>query len=184
MPLRIPPQVRQQLFSTSSRARTTMPANFHSYKPTPAQFPLHTTSAARLGSIGRWYLPTMALITVGMSYYLPTTLFPPIETPPGPRTVKLEAANRQIGFAVSNSLEEHNHKQHQEPSQEERNMMLLELYGERNSLEDMERALSGHGVVETRAVGQSERNKMMDEAYGERKSLKDLERALEVYEVQ
>jgi hypothetical protein len=83
-----------------------------------------------------------------------------------------------------NALEEQNNKENQTMTQEEKNMMLLEMYGEGNSLEDLERAVSGHGVMTGKKTGQSERNKMLTEAYGERKSLKDVERALMVYEVQ
>lgn len=125
----------------------------------------------------------MALIAVGM-IYLPISSFLPSSPPPSRRTVTLDSANRKIGFAIANALEEHNNKQNQAMSQEERNMMLMEAYGERNSLEDMERALSGHGVTRGNTTRQSQRNKMLNEAYGERKSLKDMERALEVYEVQ
>lgn len=83
-----------------------------------------------------------------------------------------------------NALEEQNNKQGQTMTQEEKNMMLLAMYGEGNSLEDLERAVSGHDVMTGKKAGQSERNKMLADAYGERQSLKDMERALQVYEVQ
>jgi len=83
-----------------------------------------------------------------------------------------------------NALEDHNKQQNNDMSQEERNMMLMEAYGERNSLEDLEKAFNGHGVLSGRRTGQSDRHRLLTEAYGERKSLKDVERALQVYEVQ
>jgi hypothetical protein len=124
----------------------------------------------------------MALIAVGMAYLPISSMLP---TPPSSRrTVTLDSANRQIGFAIMNALEDQNIKQNQAMTQEEKNMMLLEMYGEGNSLEDLERAVSGHGVMTGKKTAQSERNKMLTEAYGERKSLNDMERALRVYEVQ
>jgi hypothetical protein len=124
----------------------------------------------------------MALIAVGIAYLPINSVLS--ATPPSRRTLSLDSANRHIGFAIMNALEDQNNKQNQAMSQEEKNMMLLEMYGEGNSLEDLERAVSGHGVMTGKKTGQSERNKMLTEAYGERKSLKDMERALMVYEVQ
>jgi hypothetical protein len=104
----------------------------------------------------------------------------------------LDRANRQIGFAIANALEEHNLSRRRaevvesvellEVAQAERNRMLLEAYGSRDSLQDMEKALemSAHTVV----VDQRERNRRLLEAYGDKSSLKDMERAMQVYEVQ
>lgn len=100
------------------------------------------------------------------------------------RTINtLDAANRHIGFGITNALNEANRKVHQslEPTQEQKNMMLLEMYGERSSLEDMERAIAS---IESRTVSQKDKNKMLEEAYGDKSSLKDLERAMQLYEVQ
>jgi hypothetical protein len=113
----------------------------------------------------------MALIAVGM-------------TLTSRRTIStLDAANRHIGFGITNALNEANRKVHMalEPSQEEKNMILLEMYGERSSLEDMERAIAS---MESRIASHKDRNKILEEAYGDKSSLKDLQRAMELYEVQ
>jgi|TARA_R110002003_G_scaffold116_30_gene10328 hypothetical protein len=101
----------------------------------------------------------------------------------GRRTAsKLDAANRNIGFGITNHLHDLNRKVHlSEPTQEEKNMMLLDMYGERSSLEDMERAIAG---LDSRGKTPKDRNKMLDEAYGDKSSIKDLYRAMEIYEVQ
>lgn len=95
----------------------------------------------------------------------------------------LDAANRHIGFGITNALNEANRKVHQalEPTQEEKNMALMEMYGERNSLEDMERAFAG---ITSKVASPKDRNKILEEAYGDKSSLKDLERAMQLYEVQ
>jgi len=100
------------------------------------------------------------------------------------RTINtLDAANRNIGFGVTNALNEANRKVHQvlEPSQEQKNMILLEMYGERSSLEDMERAIAG---IESRIANRKDRSKILEEAYGDKSSIKDLQRAMQLYEVQ
>lgn len=117
------------------------------------------------------YLPTMALVAVGM-------------TMTSRRTINtLDAANRHIGLGITNALNEANRKVHQvlEPTQEQKNMMLLEMYGERSSLDDMERAIAG---IEARIANYQDRNKLLEEAYGDKSSIKDLQRAMELYEVQ
>ncbi|KAF1917325.1 hypothetical protein BDU57DRAFT_161637 [Ampelomyces quisqualis] len=116
-----------------------------------AQLTSTANTVPRVGKIARWYLPTMALIAAG--------------------------------FGITNALNEANRKAHQalEPTQEQKNMILLEMYGERSSLEDMERAIAG---IESRVAGAKNRNKMLEEAYGDKSSLKDLERAMQMYEVQ
>jgi hypothetical protein len=95
----------------------------------------------------------------------------------------LEAAIGQIGYGITNALNEANRKVHMtnEPTQEEKNMILLEMYGERSSLEDMERAVAG---MEARLAAQKDRSKILEEAYGDKSSLKDIERAMQIYEVQ
>ena len=125
----------------------------------------------------------MALIVVGMIYPSDNSLLS-ASGALSHRPVTLNAANRRIGFAITNALEDHNNQQSLYMSQEERNAMLLEAYGDRNSLEDLERAFNGHGMLSGKKMGQSERNRLLAEAYGERKSLKDVEKALQVYEVQ
>ncbi|PSN73886.1 hypothetical protein BS50DRAFT_566809 [Corynespora cassiicola Philippines] len=120
----------------------------------------------------------MAAIAVGM-IYIPSSLFAPA---PGRRTVTLDEANRQIGFSIMNHLDQHN-KRANGMTQEERNQLLMEAYGERSSLEDMERAIAGLDEVNRRA-GPNERNDVLEEAYGSRSSLKDIRRAMEIYEVQ
>ncbi|KAH8724298.1 hypothetical protein GQ44DRAFT_708953 [Phaeosphaeriaceae sp. PMI808] len=167
MSFRIAPLLRQRFFTTSSRARTALPIEHL------AAAELSTTSSAipKLGRIARWYLPTMALIAVGM-------------TLSSRRTINtLGVANRHIGFGIANALHENNRKVHMkpEPTQEQKNLMLMDMYGSRSSLEDMERAVAG---LETRIASEKDKNKILEEAYGDRSSIKDLRRAMEIYEVQ
>jgi hypothetical protein len=117
------------------------------------------------------YLPAMAAVAAGMAL----TSHGTINT--------LEAAIGHIGYGITNALNEANRKVHMssEPTQEEKNMILLEMYGERSSLEDMERAIAG---MEARLAAQKDRNKILEEAYGDKSSLQDLQRAMQIYEVQ
>lgn len=128
------------------------------------------------------YLPTMAAIALGM-IYVPKQLYLPASSLPGRRTVTLRDANGHIGFGITNALNDANRQVHMaiEPTQEQKNMMLMDSYGERSSLEDMERAIAG---LEARHTSQADRNKALEEAYGERGSIKDLQRAMQIYEVQ
>jgi hypothetical protein len=129
----------------------------------------------------------MALLAVGM-VYLPASYFTP--PPQHRRTVTLDSANRQINFAITNALDHHNHSQSPTTQahlpQEEKTRMLLDAYGERSRLEDMERAfeMMSLGQEETRTGDPRERNRRLLDAYGEKTSLRDLERAMEIYEVQ
>ncbi|KAH7076016.1 hypothetical protein FB567DRAFT_563485 [Paraphoma chrysanthemicola] len=87
-----------------------------------------------------------------------------------------------VGFGITNHLHDLNRKVHlSEPTQEERNMMLLNMYGERSSLEDMERAIAG---LDSQAKPPMSKNQALEEAYGDKSSIKDLYRAMEIYEVQ
>ncbi|OAK97140.1 hypothetical protein IQ06DRAFT_255258 [Phaeosphaeriaceae sp. SRC1lsM3a] len=167
MSFRIAPLIRQRLFTTSSRARTALPMG----DVATAQLATTAKAVPRLGRIARWYLPTMALIAGGMALTSRRT----INT--------LDAANRHIGFGITNALNEANRKVHQalEPSQEEKNMALMEMYGERSTLEDMERAIAG---IAAKAASPKDKRKILEEAYGDKSSLKDLERAMQIYEVQ
>jgi GAF domain-containing protein len=134
----------------------------------------------------------MALLAVGIMYLPTSYLTPPSPAPvPTRRTVTLDSANRQIGFAIANALEQHNRSQAPSAqaaalSQEEKNRALLDAYGERSSLEDMERAFEMMSLGEAREgrMDPQERNRRLLEAYGEKTSLRDLERAMEIYEVQ
>lgn len=94
----------------------------------------------------------------------------------------LDAAICDIGLSITNALNEANRRAHiaLEPTQEEQNRSLLEMYGERSSLEDMERAIAG---INARASKQKDKSKVLEEAYGGRGSLEDLERAMQLYEV-
>ncbi|KAF2875052.1 hypothetical protein BDV95DRAFT_626597 [Massariosphaeria phaeospora] len=182
MSRRIPSQVGQHLFSTSTRTRTTLPSVFHS-AATP-QLTVTAASVPQLGRIGRWYLPTMVLVAIG-TLYIPTSLYTPARQP-SRRTVTLGEANRNIGYAVSNALGHNNSEatKNVQVTQEERNMMLLNAYGERSSLEDIERALAGLDTSTAKPTGPAERRRALEDAYGERKSLRDVERAMRIYEVQ
>ena len=123
------------------------------------------------------YLPSMAAIAIGMRFYLASS------SQQSRSIVTLDAANRHIGFGVTNALHEANRKAHMasEPTQEEKNQLLMNLYGERSSIADMERAFAG---LETTPVSAKDRAKLLEEAYGDRGSIKDLEKAMQLYEVQ
>jgi len=168
MVFRFAPLLRQRLFTTSARARSAIQQE----DVAAAQLTSTTTAVPKLGKIARWYLPTMAAIALGMAM---TSSRRTINT--------LDAANRHIGFGVTNALNDANRKVHQilEPTQEEKNQRLMEMYGSRSSLEDMERAIAG---LDSKKSGPQDRSKILEEAYGDRGSLKDLQRVMELYEVQ
>ena len=124
----------------------------------------------------------MAAIALGMMY-IPKQFYPSEHAFPGRRNVTLGHANTNIGFGVTSALNDVNRRVHvaHEPTQQEKNMMLMDSYGERSSLEDMERAIT---ELEARLRYQKDRHKLLEEAFGERKSIKDLERAMQIYELQ
>jgi hypothetical protein len=101
---------------------------------------------------------------------------------PTKRTVTLGEANRHISLGVANQLGQLSQQANQ-PTQEERNQAILNLYGDRSSLEDMEKALAGY-QSDTRLTGPLERRRRLEEAYGDRSSLKHVRRAMQIYEVQ
>jgi hypothetical protein len=125
----------------------------------------------------------MALIAAGMIYltshlvsrffgaYITSFIAASISHP-------LDLANRHIGFAIANALEDQNGPT--PLTQELRNSMLLDAYGARSTLEDMERVLEFKEPI----MGEHERRKALLEAYGDRSSLKDMKKAMELYEVQ
>ncbi|RMZ66986.1 set domain [Pyrenophora seminiperda CCB06] len=193
--LRTSTLVRQRLFTTSARARHAI-----SFQDAAAAHMASTPGASavpRLGKVARWlvpkldhtmpirlltnptrYLPTMAMVAAGMIYFPRGTASAQPRRP-----LTLGDANANIGFGVTNALNEANRKVHValEPTQEQRNQMLMDSYGERSSLEDMERALAG---LEAKLSAQKDRATMLEEAYGGRASIEDLQRAMELYEVQ
>ena len=121
----------------------------------------------------------MAAIAFGM-LYIPETVF--IE--PSKRTVTLDQHNRFIGMGVDKQLSDHNQRANHgyELTQEERNQAILDMYGSRSSLDDMEKAIAGYEA--TRPKGPVERRMALEEAYGDRSSLQNLRRAMQMYEVQ
>ncbi|KAI8942262.1 hypothetical protein NX059_000342 [Plenodomus lindquistii] len=169
--------IRQRLFTSSARK-----ANILSLEDAAsAQFNHAASAVPKLGRVAKWYLPTMAGLALGM-IYLPKNFVSP--APPAVRrTVTLPEATANIGFGVTSALNEANRKVHapEELTQDQKNMALMDAYGERSSLEDMERALAG---LEARMVSEKDRNARLEEAYGARDSVKDLERAMQIYEVQ
>lgn len=177
MPFRFTPLLRQRLFTTSTRSRNA----FAIGDVAAEELAMASKAVPKLGRIARWYLPTMAVAAVGMMY-IPTSLYLP-RAEPKPRSVTLDAANRHIGYSITTALNEANRAVHvpAELTQEQKNQALMDLYGERSSLEDMERAIAG---METRATSQKDRNAALEAAYGDRSSIKDLERAMQMYEVQ
>lgn len=174
---RFTPLLRQRLFTTSTRSRNAIAIGDVATEELTAA----SKAVPKLGRIARWYLPSMAVVAVGMMY-IPASLYIP-QTEPKPRSVTLDAACRHIGYSITTALNESNRAVHVpiELTQEQKNQQLMDLYGERSSLEDMERAIAG---METRARSQKDRNEALEAAYGDRSSIKDLERAMEIYEVQ
>ncbi|KAF1833511.1 hypothetical protein BDW02DRAFT_377629 [Decorospora gaudefroyi] len=174
--LRTSTLVRQRLFTTSARAR-----NVISMEDAAAAHITSTSSGVpKLGRVARWYLPTMAMIAIGMIYLPKNAIF---SSSKPRRTLTLGDANANIGFGVTNALNEANRKVNATPqlTQEQKNQVLMDLYGERSSLADMERAIAG---MDTKVSSQKDRNRILEEAYGDKGSIKDLERAMELYEVQ
>lgn len=174
---RFTPLLRQRLFTTSTRSRNAIAIGDVAAEELAAA----SKAVPRLGRIARWYLPTMAVAAVGMMYIPASVYLPPVESKP--RTVTLDAACRHIGYSVTSALNESNRAIHEpiELTQEQKNQQLMDLYGERSSLEDMERAIAG---LEVRATSQKDRNAALEAAYGDRTSIRDLERAMQIYEVQ
>ncbi|KAJ8110598.1 hypothetical protein OPT61_g6596 [Boeremia exigua] len=174
---RFTPLLRQRLFTTSTRSRHAIAIGDVAAEELAAA----SKAVPKLGRIARWYLPSMAIAAVGMMY-IPASVYLPRE-PAKPRTVTLDAANRHIGYNITTALNESNRAVHMpvELTQEQKNQQLMDLYGERSSLEDMERAIAGMAV---RVTSQKDRNAALEAAYGDRSSIKDLERAMEIYEVQ
>lgn len=173
--LRNGPKIRQRLFTSSTRKTNILSIE----NIATAQLSHAATTVPKLGRVARWYLPTMAAIALGMMY-LPKTLIAPAPLATR-RTVTLPAATANIGFGVTNALDQANRKAGMQLTQEQKNMALMDAYGERSSLEDMERALAG---LEARQETKKDRNGRLEEAYGARESVKDLERAMRIYEVQ
>ena len=174
---RFTPLIRQRLFTTSTRSRNTIAIGDVAVEELAAA----SRAVPKLGRIAKWYLPSMAVAAVGMMY-IPASLYMP-RVEPKPRSVTLDAARRYIGYTIGSDLNESNRAVHVtvELTQEQKNQQLMDLYGERSSLEDMERAIAG---LETRATSQKDRNAALEAAYGDRSSIKDLERAMQIYEVQ
>ncbi|KAF3037482.1 hypothetical protein E8E12_004252 [Didymella heteroderae] len=174
---RFTPLLRQRLFTTSTRSRNAIAIG----DVTAEELATASKAVPKLGRIAKWYLPSMAIAAVGMMY-IPTSLYLP-HAEPKPRSVTLDAARRHIGYTIGSDLNESNRAVHApiELTQEQKNQQLMDLYGERSSLEDMERAIAG---LEARATSQKDRNAALEAAYGDRSSIKDLERAMQIYEVQ
>lgn len=99
------------------------------------------------------------------------------------RTVTLGQANSRISYGISNELGFHSQQANQ-PSQEELNHQMLNWYGSRSSLQDMENAIAGYEVNTRIEDGPRTRRRMLEDAYGDRSDLKHVRRAMEVYEVQ
>jgi hypothetical protein len=123
------------------------------------------------------YLPAMAAIALGIAA-IPEDFF----YEPTKRTVTLGEANRRISLGVVNELGLHSQKANQ-PTQEELNQQMLNWFGDRSSLKDMENALAGY-EVNARFDKPQDRRARLEEAYGDRSSLKHVRKAMQMYEVQ
>ena len=120
----------------------------------------------------------MAAVAAGTIYLSKTASSQPR------RPLTLGDANANIGFGVTNALNEANRKVHSalELTQEQKNQMLMDSYGERSSLEDMERAIAG---MEAKMTAKKDRRRILEEAYGDKASLEDLQlRALERMQIE
>ncbi|KAL5376290.1 hypothetical protein PMIN04_005825 [Paraphaeosphaeria minitans] len=186
---RAPTTVARRFIATATATHHPAPA----FNPSRVAVPLIAAGAAataatavtasraapKLGRIARWYLPTMAAVAFGM-LYIPETLF--IE--PSKRTVTLDQANRFIGMGVDQQLSDHNRRANlaYELTQEERNQAMLDSFGSRSSLDDMEKAIAGYEA--TRPKGPVEARMALENAYGDRSNLQHLKRAMQIYEVQ
>lgn len=174
---RFTPLLRQRLFTTSTRSRNAFAIGDVAAEELAAA----SRAVPKLGKIAKWYLPSMAIAAVGMMY-IPSSLYLP-RTESKPRSVTLDAARRHIGYTIGSDLNESNRAVHVpiELTQEQKNEQLMNLYGERSSLEDMERAIAG---LEARTMSQKDKNAALEAAYGDRSSIKDIQRAMQIYEVQ
>ncbi|KAF2477422.1 uncharacterized protein BDR25DRAFT_594 [Lindgomyces ingoldianus] len=147
MPIHLAPRFRRQPFSTAARVYPSIPSHFHSYHPPAPQTSPQPPAMPKLGRISRWYLPAMAFIAVG-TLFLPSDLFS--SSPSSSQKQSLDSANKQLGIAIANALEEYNMQHMSERqklrAQAERNAALLEAYGERMSLADVEKALEVYEV--------------------------------------
>ena len=119
----------------------------------------------------------MAAVALGIAA-IPEDFF----NEPTKRTVTLGEANRRISLGVFNELGAQSQKANQ-PTQEELNQQMLNWYGDRSSLKDMENALAGY-EVNAKLDGPQDRRARLEAAYGDRSSLKHVRRAMEMYEVQ
>ncbi|KAF2801334.1 uncharacterized protein BDZ99DRAFT_528550 [Mytilinidion resinicola] len=141
MPLTPPPQFRRPI-STAARVHPAPPQFHASYNPTshiPTHTPTSTPTVPKVGKIGRWYLPACALVALGW-----------LSSPLSPLRGSPSTSDARAGFAVANALEEHNHG-HLPPAarrdkQQERNQHLMDSYGDRMSLADLEKALEVYEV--------------------------------------
>jgi len=138
------------------------------------------SATPKLGRIAKWYLPAMAAVALGITF-IPDQLF----YEPTKRTVTLGESNRRIVYTIAAHMDHQNHRANTgyQPTQEERNQMMLDSYGDRSSLEDMEKAIAGYEAG-LRPKTEYEKKAALEEAYGDRSSLKNLRRAMELYEVQ
>ena len=184
------PTIARRLLSTSTRSRTAIPSEFATSRNTAPLVAAATATAAmtaaaqsatpKLGRVAKWYLPAMAAIAFGITYLPEQLLYEP-----SPRTVTLGESNRRITYTVAAHLNQHNTRANAgyEPTQEERNQMMMDSYGDRSSLEDMEKAIAGY-EASFKSKTEVERRAALEDAYGDRSSLKHLRKAMEIYEVQ
>ncbi|KAF2686361.1 hypothetical protein K458DRAFT_416664 [Lentithecium fluviatile CBS 122367] len=135
------------------------------------------TRNPNIGRVAKWYLPAMAAVALSIAA-IPEDFF----NEPTKRTVTLGEANRRISFGIANQLG-YQSQQANQPTQEELNQALLNYYGSRSSLKDMEHAVEGY-EANIRPTQAHEKRQRLEEAYGDRSSLKHVRRAMEIYEVQ
>ncbi|OCK82889.1 hypothetical protein K432DRAFT_402488 [Lepidopterella palustris CBS 459.81] len=141
-------------FSTAARVHPAVPPYFYHPHSIPPRVNMNMSKMPKVGRLGRLYLPTMALILLGAPFILPpfiTLRHNPFTAPftlPSPTTDQNQ--HNPPGFAAYNALEEANHGHLSESERSvrrrERNEKLLDAYGERMSLSDVEKALEVYEV--------------------------------------
>ncbi|KAF2204271.1 hypothetical protein GQ43DRAFT_469220 [Delitschia confertaspora ATCC 74209] len=117
MPLRLPPKFHRQTFSTAARVWPAIPSRLHAVH-TDTHIPMNASTSQQLGRIGKWYLPTMALIAFSFA----------------------------VVNALEEYNMAHMTEKQRRLAEKERNDMLLKAYGERMSLSDVEKALEVYEV--------------------------------------
>lgn len=136
MTVRVPRQLTSRTVTTSVRRQTTLPLQFH----TPTT-PLTSMPAAapkpKVGRVARWYLPTMAVIAIGM-------VLNPLFTWSS-HSEPLDSANHSTAPAMWSAVEEKAEETIVETLRE-RERRMMDAFGQRDNLKDLEKAMEVYEV--------------------------------------